>query len=207
MRERLSAEPGDILFFVADKEKVALDCLGRLRLELARRLGLVPEGRFDFLWVTDFPMFAWNEDDRRWNAEHHPFTSPDTLDPGRLKSDPGAFTARAYDLVLNGNEMGSGSIRIHTLDMQKAVFDCLGIGPEEAEERFGFFLSALKYGAPPHGGFAIGLDRMVMVLLGLDSIREAIAFPKTQRAICPLTGAPGTVGSSQLKELGLSMLE
>lgn len=207
LADALAAEPGDLLFFVADKPDVVLECLGRLRIELAKRLDIIPEGRFDFLWVTDFPMFNWNKEERRWDAEHHPFTSPDTTDPGELAADPGRFTARAYDLVLNGTEIGSGSIRIHSGKMQRAVFDCLGTTPEEAEEKFGFLLSALKYGAPPHGGFAIGLDRVVMLLVGADSIREVIAFPKTQRAICPVTSAPGGVSPAQLKELGLSTID
>ena len=206
LRAKLDAKAGDLLFFVADRPKVVFESLGRLRLELARRLDRIPANRWDFLWVTDFPMFEWNEDDKRWNAVHHPFTSPDTQDPEELKADPGRFTARAYDLVLNGNELGSGSIRIHDRRMQEAVFDVLGIGAEEAEEKFGFLHSALKYGAPPHGGFAVGLDRVVMILGGCESIREVIAFPKTQRAICPVTGAPGQVDDAQLRELGLRLL-
>jgi aspartyl-tRNA synthetase len=195
------------LLFVADAKKIVLESLGRLRVELARRLELTGERRFDFLWVTDFPMFAWNEEERRWDAEHHPFTSPDTLDAAELKADPGRFTARAYDLVLNGTELGSGSVRIHRREMQEAVFEVLGIGAEEAEQKFGFLLSALRYGAPPHGGFAIGLDRLVMILVGAESIREVIAFPKTQRGICPVTAAPADVSAAQLKELGLTILE
>jgi aspartyl-tRNA synthetase len=207
IREKMNAEPGDLLFFVADERKIVLDALGRLRCELAPRLGLIPEGKYSFLWVTDFPMFSWNKEENRWDAEHHPFTSPDTANPADLAADPGRFTARSYDLVLNGIEMGSGSIRIHRQDMQQAVFRTLGIGPEEAEEKFGFLLSALRYGAPPHGGFAFGLDRITMILCGADSLREVIAFPKTQRAICPITGAPGTVSAAQLKELGIKVVE
>jgi aspartyl-tRNA synthetase len=207
LREAMSGEPGDILFFVADARKVVLSALGRLRVEVAGRIGAVPEGRFDFLWVTDFPMFAWNEDEKRWDAEHHPFTSPDVADADALRADPGALTARAYDLVLNGNEIGSGSIRIHDGRMQQAVFSALGISEEEAEEKFGFLLAALKYGAPPHGGFAVGLDRIAMILSGADSLREVIPFPKTQRAVCLVTDAPSTVSAGQLKELGLRTLE
>lgn len=207
LREKLSGQPGDLLLFVADMPRVVFETLGRLRLVLAERLGMIPAGRHEFLWVTDFPMFSYDDDQKRWDAEHHPFTSPDTADPAELQADPRRFTARAYDLVLNGNEIGSGSIRIHNRSMQEAVFAVLGISREEAEEKFGFLLSALKYGAPPHGGFAVGLDRLVMILAGCDSIREVMAFPKTQRAICPVTGAPGHVPQAQLRELGLGLLD
>ncbi len=203
IREKMSAAPGDLLLFVADEWKTALDCIGRLRLEVASKLGLVAEGKFNFLWVVDFPMFTWNKEERRWDAEHHPFTSSSARTPDEVRKDPGHLVSRAYDLVLNGTELGSGSIRIHDQTMQQAVFDVLGITPEEAEEKFGFLLSALKFGAPPHGGFAIGLDRVVMILAGAPSLREVIAFPKTQRAICLVTGAPGRVADAQLKELGL----
>jgi aspartyl-tRNA synthetase len=205
--ERMSAKAGDLLFFVADERKTALDSLSRLRLEVANRLGIIPKDKFNFLWVLDFPMFSWNNQERRWDAEHHPFTSSDATTPEELKKEPGKLIARSYDLVLNGTELGSGSIRIHRREMQQAVFDVLGIGPAEAEEKFGFLLSALKFGAPPHGGFAFGLDRVVMILAGESSLREVIAFPKTQRAICMVTGAPGQVAPGQLKELGLRLSE
>ena len=207
IRAKLSAATGDLLCFVADEWKTALDCTGRLREEVAARLGMIPHDRYEFLWIVDFPMFSWNKDERHWDAEHHPFTSPDAGDPEAMKKDPGRLTARSYDLVLNGTELGSGSIRIHKQAMQKAVFDVLGITPAEAQEKFGFLLSALKYGAPPHGGFAIGLDRVVMILAGAPSLREVIAFPKTQRAICLVTSAPGAVSEAQLAELGLRLRE
>jgi len=207
IREKMKAAPGDLLLFVADERKTVLDALGRLRVDLAPKLGLIPEGKYNFLWVTDFPMFAWNKEENRWDAEHHPFTSPDVSTVEEMLADPARLTARSYDLVLNGVELGSGSIRIHRQDMQQAVFKVLGIGPEEAEEKFGFLLGALKYGAPPHGGFAFGMDRLTMILCGADSLREVIAFPKTQRAICPITGAPGAVTNAQLKELGIRTIE
>jgi aspartyl-tRNA synthetase len=207
IRAKAATKAGDLLFFVADQWKTALDCLARLRLEVAGRLGLIPQDKFNFLWVLDFPMFSWNKDENRWDAEHHPFTSPGVTSVDEMKKDPGKLTARSYDLVLNGTELGSGSIRIHNQEMQRAVFEVLGIGAEEAEEKFGFLLSALKFGAPPHGGFAAGLDRIVMILAGEPSLREVIAFPKTQRAICMVTGAPGKVSPAQLKELGLKLIE
>jgi aspartyl-tRNA synthetase len=207
IRERLAAKAGDLLFFVADEWKTAIDATGRLRLEVANRLGLIPADKWDFFWVVDFPMFSWNKEEKRWDAEHHPFTSPNCSTAEEMKKEPGKLTACSYDLVLNGNEIGSGSIRIHKQALQSAVFDVLGISPADAEEKFGFLLAALKYGAPPHGGFAVGLDRIVMILAGAPSLREVIAFPKTQRAICPVTGAPGTVSPAQLKELGLKVVE
>jgi aspartyl-tRNA synthetase len=207
LRGKMAASAGDLLFFVADEWKTTLDCIGRLRLELGNRLGLIPKDKFNFLWVLDFPMFSWNKDEKRWDAEHHPFTSSNATTPEDIKKDPGKLVARSYDLVLNGNEIGSGSIRIHRPEMQQAVFEALGIGPEEAEEKFGFLLAALRFGAPPHGGFAFGLDRVVMILAGESSLREVIAFPKTQRAICLVTGAPGKVAPGQLKELGLKLTE
>ena len=186
--ERLEASPGDLLLIVADIATTAGQALGALRLELARRFDLVPAGRHDLLWVVEFPMFEWDAEAQRWDAMHHPFTAP-TGDLG----DPGALTSRAYDLVLDGSEIGGGSIRINTLDVQERVLDLIGIGPEEAQARFGFLLDALRYGAPPHGGIAMGLDRIVALLAGADSIREAIAFPKAASGADPLTGAPAPV--------------
>ncbi len=194
----LGASAGDLLLLVADAADVAAGALGGLRLELGRRFGLVPEGRHDVLWVVEFPMFGWNADEERWDALHHPFTAP----TGDL-ADPGALRSRAYDLVVDGQELGGGSIRIDDLEVQRRVFELLGMGEEEAERRFGFLLEALRYGAPPHGGIAFGLDRIIALLAGRDSIREVIAFPKTASGGDPLTGAPAPVGERQLRELGV----
>jgi aspartyl-tRNA synthetase len=198
--ERTRAETGDLIFFGADKSKVVNDALGALRLQLGRDLGLVEEG-WRPLWVVEFPMFEWNADGKRWGAMHHPFTSPVDPDPAALSADPKNAVARAYDMVLNGSEIGGGSIRIHREDMQSAVFDLLGISREQASVKFGFLLEALRYGAPPHGGIAFGLDRIAMLLSGADSIRDVIAFPKTQSAWDPLTDAPSEADDAQLAEL------
>ncbi len=200
--ERTGAEDGDLLFFGADKAQVVNDALGALRDKLGHDLGLVEEG-WRPLWVDDFPMFERDAEDARWIALHHPFTAPANNDPEALKADPGNAESRAYDMVLNGSEVGGGSLRIHDREMQSAVFELLGIGEEEAREKFGFLLEALRYGCPPHGGIAFGLDRLVMLLSGADSIREVIAFPKTQTAHCPLTNAPGAADEQQLRELGI----
>jgi aspartyl-tRNA synthetase len=203
LRRSTAAVPGDLVLIAADRTPVARTVLGDLRTRLAAQRGLVPEGQWSFLWVTDFPMFEWNEQERRWDAAHHPFTQPAAKWEETFADVPEEATARAYDLVLNGVELGSGSIRIHRADVQRRVFDKLGIGAEEAQERFGFFLRGLEYGAPPHGGFAFGFDRMVVLLAGGTSIRDVIAFPKTQSGADPLTGAPARVPDDQLAEVGL----
>jgi aspartyl-tRNA synthetase len=197
---RSAAADGDLIFFGADSAKVVSDALGALRLKVAQDLSLAAEG-FRPLWVVDFPMFEWDADGRRWAAMHHPFTSPQTDDPAQLQSDPGGALARAYDMVLNGSEIGGGSVRIFRQEMQSVVFGLLGIGPEEARTKFGFLLDALRFGAPPHGGIAFGLDRLAMLMAGADSIREVIAFPKTQTAADLMTDAPTEVGEAQLREL------
>ncbi len=197
---RTQAADGDLIFFGADKASTVNDALGALRLQLGRDLGIVAAG-WRPLWVVDFPMFEWDAAQRRWMAMHHPFTSPVDPDPAALVADPGAGLARAYDLVLNGSEVGGGSIRIHREDLQGTVFELLGIEAGEAREKFGFLLEALRYGAPPHGGIAFGLDRLAMLMSGADSIRDVIAFPKTQSAWCPLTDAPAPAGAAQLAEL------
>ena len=197
-----AGEP-DLLLMVAGPETVVHAALGALRLHLARERCLIPEGRHDFLWVTDFPLLEWNEDDGRFYAMHHPFTSPHPDDLELLSSDPGKVRARAYDVVMDGVELGGGSIRIHSAEVQQRMFTALGIEEEEARARFGFLLEAFRYGVPPHGGIALGLDRIVMLMAGRDSIRDVIAFPKTTSASCLLTGAPAGVDRAQLQELGL----
>ena len=198
--ERTGAVDGDLVFFGADRAKVVNDALGALRLKVAEDLKLVVAG-WRPLWVVDFPMFEYDEDAKRWLAMHHPFTSPKHPDVISLKADPGAALAQAYDLVLNGSEIGGGSVRIFRQELQSAVFELLGIEAEEARAKFGFLLDALRFGAPPHGGIAFGLDRLAMLMAGAESIREVIAFPKTQTAACPLTDAPTEVSEQQLREL------
>jgi aspartyl-tRNA synthetase len=200
INRRLEAGPGDVLLIVADEVTTVGQSLSALRMELGRRFDLIPEDRHDILWVVEFPAFFWDAEAERWDAAHHPFTAPS----GDM-NDPANLSSRAYDLVLDGTEIGGGSIRINRLDIQERVFELLGIGPEEASARFGFFLDALRYGAPPHGGIAMGIDRIVTALAGVDSIRDTIAFPKAASGADPLTGAPAPVDQAQLRELGLRL--
>ncbi len=199
--EKTGAQTGDLIFFGADKTNIVNEALGALRVKVGLDLDLL-EGEWKPLWVIDFPMFEWDEKGQRWNAIHHPFTAPSCTEE-ELKANPGAALSRAYDLVLNGTEVGGGSIRINKTAMQSTVLDILGIGEQEANDKFGFLLEALKYGCPPHGGMAYGLDRLVMLMTGSSSIREVIAFPKTQSAACPLVDAPAVVSEAQLKELNI----
>jgi aspartyl-tRNA synthetase len=202
--ERMDGNIGDVLLFVADQPKIVDECLGRLRLILANRLGLIPnKDILSFVWVTDFPLLEFDEEAQRYIAMHHPFTSPLQEDIALLESEPDRVRAQAYDIVVNGQEIGGGSIRIHRSDLQKRMFDRLSMDPKEIQEKFGFLVEALEYGAPPHGGIALGLDRMLAILTEACSIREVIAFPKTQKAVCLVTGAPSEPEPEQLKELHL----
>jgi aspartyl-tRNA synthetase len=200
---RFCAKDGDLLLFVADNEKTVNKALAPLRCRLARDLKLYDEKAFEFVWVVDFPLFEWNEGEKRYDSLHHPFTSPVPEDLEKLDSDPAGVCSQAYDVVVNGSEIGGGSIRIHNPKVQEKVFDLLNISRKQAQQRFGFFLKALEYGAPPHGGIALGLDRMIMLLTGTENIRDVIAFPKTQRGQCLLTDAPSEVDQKQLDELNL----
>ena len=210
MARRLQGTRGDLLLIVADQNQTASQVLGALRLELARRWDLVPAGSHDIRWIIQFPMFAWRPEEQRWDAEHHPFTAPATSEglPATVADldEPGALLSRSYDLVLDGNEIGGGSIRNHRIDVQQRVFELIGIDAEEAQARFGFLLDALRFGAPPHGGIAFGLDRLVALLAGRENIREVVAFPKATSGADPLTGAPAPVDPIQLRELGLRLL-
>ena len=201
----LHAEVGDLLLFVADSYRVTNEALGRLRGHLGHKLGLTRKDDFKFVWITDFPLLEWDGEARRHVAVHHPFTAPMDEDMPLLDGDPGKARAKAYDLVLNGSEIGGGSIRIHDQAVQSKMFDLMGIGLEEAREKFGFLLDALEFGAPPHGGIAFGLDRLVMILTGSDSIRDVIAFPKTQKATCMMSEAPNVVDEKQLRELSIRL--
>ena len=199
------AKDGDLILFFADELKTANTVLGCLRCEMGKRLRLIDDTVYKLLWVTDFPLLEWDQEAQRFSAVHHPFTSPNINNIDEIEKDPASLKAKAYDLVLNGTEVGGGSIRIHKEEIQEKMFGLLGIKKDEAKEKFGFLLDALQYGAPPHGGIAIGLDRLVMLLLRLDSIRDVIAFPKTQKAICLMTDAPSHVSKKQLKELNIDI--
>ncbi len=208
LRDQFQAKAGDTLFLIADQWQSTCTALGALRTKLASLLGLTEKSNeLNLSWVVDFPLFSWNEDEKCIDAVHHPFTSPQEADLAHLEKEPLKVKARAYDIILNGTEVGGGSIRIHQETVQKKVFQTLGITDQEAEEKFGFLLKALRYGAPPHGGIAIGLDRLCALLAGKDSIREVIAFPKTQKGACPLTDAPSQVSAKQLKELHLTIVK
>jgi len=203
--KRLEGKPGDLLLFVADKPKVVSDALGALRLHLADKLGIIPQASYNFVWVHDFPLLDYDEEEGRYVAMHHPFTAPREDDLQLLESSPGQVRAKAYDLVLNGVEVGGGSIRIHRRCVKERMFAAIGIGEQEAVDKFGFLLEAFEYGTPPHGGIAFGFDRLIMLLAGKKSIREVIAFPKTQSASDLMTQAPGYVADGQLKELHLKI--
>jgi aspartyl-tRNA synthetase len=205
LSSKMKGEEGDIFFLVADKAAVVTEVLGRLRIFLAEKLKLIDKNKYNFLWVIDFPLVEYSEEEKRFVAMHHPFTSPAEEDISLAKEDPSRIRAKAYDLVLNGEEIGGGSIRIHQKNVQNMMFELLGIGKEEAEEKFGFLLEALEYGAPPHGGIALGLDRILMILSDSPSIRDVIPFPKTQKATCLLTDAPSPVARKQLNELGIKL--
>ena len=207
IKEMLAGQDGDMIFIIADKEKTAYDSMAALRKHLGKKMGLIDEKKFNFLWVTDFPLFKYNDEEKRWESEHHPFTSVHSADVSILESGKSLdkVRSRSYDLVVNGVEIGSGSIRIHQLELQKLIFKTIGISDEDAKMRFGFLLDAFQFGAPPHGGVAFGLDRLMTLFVGCESIRDVIAFPKTQKAFCPMTSAPSPVDEKQLKELHIRL--
>ena len=203
----MDGKPGDLLLFAADKTALVWSVLGALRVHIADELGLLKKDDFKFLWVTEFPLLEWSEEENRFKAMHHPFTMPMDEDWQYIDSDPGRVRAKAYDIVLNGTEIGGGSVRIHQSDIQAKMFDVLGLSKETATERFGYLLEAFKYGVPPHAGLAYGLDRVVMLMLGAESIRDVIAFPKNKDAVCLLSNAPDTVDDKQLEELHIETVE
>ena len=207
IHERMGFEEGDVLLIVADRNKVVFDSLGQLRNHLAKMLHLYEEGTYDLLWVTDFPLFEYDEDEGRWTAMHHPFTCPKLEDVDKLLSDPGHTYARAYDIVLNGVELGGGSIRINDPEIQTKMFEAIGLTDEQAQERFGFLLNAFKYGVPPHGGMAYGLDRLVMLMLGKETIKDVIAFPKVQNASDLMTDCPSPIDQKDLDVLHIKVAE
>ena len=197
----MEGEAGDLLLFAADRNKIVWNVLGALRTTLAEQIGLFDKNEYRFVWITEFPQFEWSDEEERFVAMHHPFTMPVEEDLDKLESDPGAVRAKAYDIVLNGNEIGGGSVRIHQADVQERMFQALGLTGTEANEKFGFLLDAFKYGVPPHAGLAYGLDRLIMLMAKRDNIRDVIAFPKVKDASCLLTNAPDVVDDTQLKEL------
>jgi aspartyl-tRNA synthetase len=203
----MGGENGDLLLFAADRNKVVWDVLGNLRLEIARNLDLLDKNQYNFLWVTEFPLLEWSEEENRYVAMHHPFTMPMEEDWHLIDTEPGKVRAKAYDIVLNGTELGGGSVRIHQDDIQEKMFEVIGLSKETANERFGFLLNAFKYGVPPHAGLALGLDRMIMLMTGADSIREVIAFPKVKDASCLMTDCPNYVDDIQLEELGIAVVK
>ncbi|MBQ9987002.1 MAG: Asp-tRNA(Asn)/Glu-tRNA(Gln) amidotransferase GatCAB subunit C, partial [Erysipelotrichales bacterium] len=203
--EKLELQENDMILAVADKKKVTQAAMGALRVKLGRELGLIDESKYNFLWVTNFPMFEYSEEEDRYMAAHHPFTSPNLEDVDKLMTDPENCYSRAYDLVLNGYELLSGSIRIHDQVLQGKVFEAIGMTMEEAKEKFGFFIDAFRYGTPPHGGVGIGLERLIMILAGTDNIRDVVAFPKTASAACLMSDAPNTVDDKQLRELHIAL--
>jgi aspartyl-tRNA synthetase len=206
VEQRLGAKEGDFILFVPDKLQTANEALGLLRTKISKRLGLAKDETYSFVWVTRFPLLEYDSNEKRYAAVHHPFTSPLEEDIPLLMKRPEAARARSYDLVLNGAEIGGGSVRIHTIELQNQIFRILGLGKEEIKEKFGFFLEALSYGAPPHAGIALGFDRLVAIMTGAESLRDVIAFPKTQRATCAVSDAPSKVKDEQLAELGISLL-
>ena len=205
--QAMEGKPGDLLLFAADRNKIVWNVLGALRVELAGQMGLLDKNDYKFLWVTEFPQFEWSDEEERFVAMHHPFTMPMDEDLDKLESDPGSVRAKAYDIVLNGTEIGGGSVRIHQADVQSRMFKALGLTDEVANEKFGFLLDAFKYGVPPHAGLAYGLDRLVMLMAKRDSIRDVIAFPKVKDATCLLTNAPDVVDAKQLEDLSIRITE
>ena len=201
----MDGKPGDLLLFAADQNKIVYNVLGALRIEIAKNLGLLDKSQYRFLWVTHFPLLEWSEEENRFVAMHHPFTMPMEEDLDLLDTDPGKVRAKAYDIVLNGTEIGGGSVRIFQNHIQEKMFEVLGFTKEQAYERFGFLLNAFKYGVPPHAGLAYGLDRLVMLMAQMDSIRDVIAFPKVKDASCLMTDAPNVVDEGQLRELGITI--